>query len=234
MSSTTRDGTDGAMHFHVWRGVLTLTGEITTKHRVTRSFKSRSQANQWLRAPGRRGPHSDVQRCKDEGCRARPFEASEHATGRATERLTQEFVDGVSKSGRYGDGESLYLAVWETKSGLSNKTWVMDVRLQGKRRHLNRNTPGFGQQTALNAGLTPVRGVGTGFPPRPGGIWLWLRPCSANSSPDPSVGKPARSRGDGGRRGAGVPAPGVGHEEHCGRDDRRRRQHRGRAALAGD
>ena len=36
-------------------------------------------------------------------------------------------------------------------------------------RQPHRNTPGFGQQTALNAGLTPVRGVGTGFSPRPRG-----------------------------------------------------------------
>ena len=45
-------------------------------------------------------------------------------------------------------------------------------------RQSHRNTPSFGQQTAFDAGFTPVRGVGTGFSPRPGGTWLWLRPCS--------------------------------------------------------
>ena len=45
-------------------------------------------------------------------------------------------------------------------------------------RQSHRNTPSFGQQTAFDAGFTPVRGVGTGFSPRPGGTWLWLHPCS--------------------------------------------------------
>ena len=59
----------------------------------------------------------------------------------------------------------------------------------------HRNAPGFGQQTAFDAALAPVRGVGAGFSPRPRGIWSTPRPCSANSSPNPSVrhSVPARS-----------------------------------------
>ena len=133
-----KPGTNGAIHFHVWRGVLaSTTGEITAKHRSLRSFRSRSQANQWLRAPGRRGPHSEVQRCFDEGCRARPFEASEQDTGRATERLTQEFVNQVTRVNTYSDGGNLSLVVWVRKSGELTRTWWVKASLLGNQRHIN-------------------------------------------------------------------------------------------------
>ena len=43
------------------------------------------------------------------------------------------------------------------------------------------NAPGFGPDSPRS-----YCGVGTGFSPRPGGIWSRPRPCSANSSPNPS------------------------------------------------
>ena len=54
-------------------------------------------------------------------------------------------------------------------------------------RQTHRNALGFGQQAALDAPLAWVGGVGAGFFPRPGAIWSGRRPCSPNSSPDPSV-----------------------------------------------
>ena len=42
------------------------------------------------------------------------------------------------------------------------------------------------QQAALDAPLTPVGGIGAGFP-HPEAIWSWPRPCSTSSSPDLSV-----------------------------------------------
>ena len=129
MSSTMRGGTDGAKHFHVWRASSTSGGEIKQLHRQASAFKSQSQARQWLHAPGRRGLYFMIRKCFDEGCRARHFEAPvRRVTVRAPERLTREFVDGVSTTGRYFDGDSLSLSVWETKSGQVNKTWVMYFR----------------------------------------------------------------------------------------------------------
>ena len=54
-------------------------------------------------------------------------------------------------------------------------------------RQTHRNALGFGQQATFDAPLAWVGGVGAGFFPRPGAIWSGRRPCSPNSSPDPSV-----------------------------------------------
>ena len=51
MSSTTRDGTDAARHFHIWRGVLKESGECTQRNRISGYWRTRSSANQWLRKP---------------------------------------------------------------------------------------------------------------------------------------------------------------------------------------
>ena len=55
-------------------------------------------------------------------------------------------------------------------------------------RQTHRNARRFSQQAALDAPFASVGGIGAGSPPpRPGEIWSWRRPCSANSSPTPSV-----------------------------------------------
>jgi hypothetical protein len=56
------------------------------------------------------------------------------------------------------------------------------------------NTIGFSQHAAFDPRLTPVRWVGPGFSPHPGGLWSWPHPCSANSSPVPSIHRNAPAR----------------------------------------
>ena len=67
------------------------------------------------------------------------------------------------------------------------RTSFMSMTVGPVHRQTHRNALGFGQQATLDPAFAAVSGVGAGFSPRPGAIWSWRRPYSANSSPAPSV-----------------------------------------------
>ena len=142
MSSTTRDGTDAAIHFHIWRGVLKENGDLTQRNRISGYWRTRSSANQWLRKAGRRGvARPKVEKCEDLGtCRAKPFDASLQHKSSTVDRLTQGFVDQVKANGQFprlaSDGGGLTLYVRVTKDGGLVRRWLFRARLQGKSRHL--------------------------------------------------------------------------------------------------
>ena len=126
MSSTTRDGTDAAIHFHIWRGVLKENGDLTQRNRISGYWRTRSSANQWLRKAGRRGAaRPKVEQCEDLGtCRAKPFDASIQHKSSTVNRLTQGFVDQVKANGQFFDGGGLILYVHVTKDGDLVRRWL--------------------------------------------------------------------------------------------------------------
>ena len=83
-----------------------------------------------------RGVFSRVHKCADEGCRAKPFDASEQERTPATERLTQEFVNQVSRDSTYSDGNNLVLSVRDSVTGEFTRTWRVHARLLGKPRSI--------------------------------------------------------------------------------------------------
>ena len=139
MSSTTRDGTDAAIHYHIWQGVLNRYGEITQRNRISGYWRTRSSANQWLRKAGRRGAaRPRVEQCENIGtCRARPFDASLQHYSRSVNRLTQKIVDTFEGHHfRINDGAGLllYVHLWKNGGGETRK-FVQTFRLRG--RHAN-------------------------------------------------------------------------------------------------
>ena len=85
---------------------------------------------------------------------------------------------GLVRSGRRsGHGQTFHRGPYQLH--------VMTVGAVHRQTH--RNALSFGQQAALDPAFTSVSGIGAGFFPRPRVIWSWLRPCSPNSSPAPSV-----------------------------------------------
>ena len=62
---------------------------------------------------------------------------------------------------------------------------VVDVRPRHGQSH--RNAVGLHQQTSLGAGFGSIRGIRTGFSPRPAEPWSSLRPYSATTSSVPST-----------------------------------------------
>ena len=139
MSSTTRDGTDAAIHFHIWRGVLKENGDLTQRNRITGYWRTRSSANQWLRKAGRRGAaRPRVEQCDDLGtCRAKPFDASLRNRSPKVRRLTQELVDTVEVDNSYvNDGAGLRLYVHTWVNGRQTRTFVQQFRLRGNLNHI--------------------------------------------------------------------------------------------------